>query len=76
MDKNKDSQAMTKECWNTIIDYEKSYMKANPGVGIPVKKLLFYFGIETICALYGCIVADEEIARRLICKEFEEKEEL
>lgn len=75
MAKTKEDLTFIKQTFESIVDYEKSW-KTSPSnqastTGIPVGKILDYFGTETICELYGCTVVDEEIARRLIVKAFE-----
>lgn len=62
---------LTQEVWDNIIDYEKSWYRANNLQSIPIAKLIRYFGEENICKMYGCEVVDEEIAKILIKKEFE-----
>ena len=75
MEKVKEDLTFVRQMFEGIIDYEKSW-KISPNnptstSGVPVNKILDYFGIETICKLYGCTIFDEEIARRLIVKAFE-----
>ena len=65
------NKPLTQEIWDTILDFEKSWIKNNPTLGIPTNKILHYFGAENICKLYGCTVIDEEIAKVLIKKAFE-----
>ena len=61
----------TKKCWDGIIDYEKSWIKANPNVAYPVVKILQYFGAERICKMHGLDIVDVEIAKILISKAFD-----
>lgn len=75
MAETKNDLTFIKQTFESIVDYEKSW-KNSPSnqastTGIPVVKILDYFGVETICKLYGCTVSDEEIARRLIIKAFD-----
>lgn len=75
MEKTKDDMAFIKQTFDSIVDYEKSWMKSPhnnvPTPVIPVNKILDYFGVENICKLFGCTIFDEDIARRLIIKSFE-----
>lgn len=75
MEKTKEDIAFIKQTFDSIVDYEKSWMKSphnqNSTQVMPVGKILDYFGVEHICKLFGCTVFDEEIARRLIIKAFE-----
>lgn len=68
---NKKDIGFIQNVWDSIIDYEKSWLKSHEDAVMPVTKLIDYFGIENICKLYGCTVVDEAIARRLIIKAFE-----
>ena len=75
MEKTKQDMAFVKQTLDSIVDYEKSWMKSSYNniltPVMPVNKILDYFGVENICKLYGCTIVDEEIARRLITKAFE-----
>ena len=74
MEKTKEDLTFVKKFFETIVDYEKSWVKSpNNSVApvVPVNKILDYFGTENICKLYGCTIVDEDIARRLIFKAFE-----
>ena len=68
-DHNKKIEA-TRQIWDNIIDYEKSWLKAHTYANIPVQKLLEYFGIQVICEMYGCSIATEGIAKELILEAF------
>ena len=75
MAKTKEDLTFIKQTFEAIVDYEKSW-KNSPinqfnSTGIPVNKILDYFGMVTICEMFGCTVVDDEIARRLIIKAFE-----
>lgn len=75
MEKIKEDLTFVRQMFEGIVDYEKSWKNSpinqSNSTGIPVNKILDYFGMQTICELYGCTVVDEEIARRLIVKAFE-----
>jgi hypothetical protein len=75
MAKTKEDLIFIKQTFEAIVDYEKSWKNSpinqSNSTSIPVNKILDYFGMETICELYGCTVIDDEIARRLIVKAFE-----
>ncbi len=75
MAKVKEDLIFVRQMFEGIVDYEKSWKNSSNNqastTGIPVGKILDYFGTETICKLYGCAVIDDEIARRLIIKAFE-----
>ena len=66
----KNEMEFTKSVWDSIVDYEKSWMKSHTNSQIPVAKILDYFGTERICKLYGCSVVTETIARELIYEAF------
>lgn len=57
---------LTKEAWESILDYEISYFKSHKDSLIPINKLIEYFGSETICSIYGCLMHSEAIAIELI----------
>lgn len=56
--------------WTNVIAYEKSWLKTHANAIIPMQKILEYFGVQTICELYGCTVATELIAKELIIEAF------
>lgn len=56
--------------WENILDYEKSYFKAHSNTNIPFNKLLDYFGVKNICAIYGCKIPTTTIAMELIKEAF------
>lgn len=68
-DRNKKIE-VTRQIWDTVIDYEKAWLKAHNNANIPVQKLLEYFGAQIICEMYGCSVATEGIAKELIMEAF------
>lgn len=59
-----------RQIWETVVDYERAWLKAHNNCNVPVQKLLEYFGVQTICKLYGCTVYTENIARELIHQAF------
>lgn len=63
----------TQAIWDEIIAYEKSWLQNHSRVEIPTSKLLDYFGVETICNLYGCKVSNTTIAIELIKEAFKMK---
>lgn len=67
---NKKDMEFIQKVWEDVLDYEKSWLKSHENAGIPVVKLIEYFGIENICKLYGCTVCTETIARELIFAAF------
>jgi hypothetical protein len=71
-DAKKDAEQLEqyRQIWDNIIDYERAWLKAHNNSNVPVQKLLEYFGIQTICKLYGCTVYTENIARELINQAF------
>lgn len=68
-DRNKKIEA-TRQIWDEIIAYEKSWVKTHTNANIPVQKILEYFGAQVICEMYGCSVATEGIAKELIFEAF------
>lgn len=70
MSNTKNEMEFTKNVWDSIIDYEKSWMKSHTNSQVPVAKILDYFGTERICKLYGCSIVTEVIARELIYEAF------
>lgn len=74
MAKTKEDLTFIRQTFESIVDYEKSWNNSpnnQTSSIVPVTKILDYFGSEVICELHGCIVVDEEIARRLIIKAFD-----
>lgn len=61
---------VTRKIWEDIIAYEKSWLKTHAQSNVPTQKLIEYFGVQRICELYGCTVANEAIARELIIEAF------
>lgn len=61
---------VVRKIWDDIIDYEKSWHKANNLQSIPTAKFIHYFGEATICKLYGCTIYSEELAKELIRQAF------
>lgn len=61
---------LTKEAWESILDYEISYFKNHKDSIIPTNRLIEYFGSETICSIYGCTIHSENIATELIKEVF------
>lgn len=63
-----------KQEFEGIVAYEKAWRNSpnnqTQSASIPVNKILSYFGAKNICALYGCSVVDDNIARILITKAF------
>ena len=57
---------LTKEAWESVLDYEISYFKDHKDAFIPISRLIEYFGEETICSIYGCLIHSEAIAAELI----------
>lgn len=70
MENTKNEMEFTKKVWDSIIDYEKSWMKSYTNSQIPTVKILDYFGAERICKLFGCSIVRETIARELIYEAF------
>lgn len=64
---------LVRESWESIIDYEISYLKKHKNSSIPTNRLIEYFGSETICSIYGCTIYSDAIATELIKKVFIDK---
>lgn len=59
-----------RKVWDNIIDYEKNWMTTHSGANVPTCKIIEYFGVSTICELFGCSVSSETIARELVLEAF------
>ena len=56
--------------FQTIVAFEKAWMKRADLKEVPVAKVIHYFGTENICAIFGCTVTTEMIAVELVKEAF------
>jgi hypothetical protein len=67
---DKKSLELIKNEFQTIVFYEKAWMQHANRNEIPSGKILYHFGYENICKIYGCTVCNEAIALELIKEAF------
>lgn len=69
MEKKSDLKLIADE-FNSIVFYERTWMKHAKLESIPVAKIMHHFGAKNICEIYGCTIASDAIAVELIKEAF------